>query len=342
MLSTVRRTLACLLLALVPACLPVASYAQTADDQIAESVRWWGEDDRPLPFTTDAEVLEFLRTAEVVSEKELAGTTNRPLKVKLRQGDVEANAIFRRVDVFIPRAKIDGKPILDFHDSHIYECAAWEVSRLLGLDHVPPCVERRHRRLDGTMQLWIENAMTELKRRERDIDPPSHLEWVRQKQTMRLFDALIYNFDRNQGNMLIDSRWKLWFIDHTRSFRKSPAIERPERIVWVEREVYERLQQLEKRTLAKRLKSIHGHRVYMLLKRRDSLVRHVESLIAKSGEEAVVWDASASDSGVGELPPGLLDDDIPETSSQPQIPVPSDDDIPETSSRPTIPNPPGT
>ena len=37
------------------------------------------------------------------------------------------------------------------------------------------------------------------------------------------------------GNMLIDARGKLWFIDHTRSFHKSSAIEAPERIIWCER-----------------------------------------------------------------------------------------------------------
>ena len=36
---------------------------------------------------------------------------------------------------------------------------------------------------------------------------------------MRVFDELIANTDRNQGNMLIDKQWKLWLIDHTRGFR---------------------------------------------------------------------------------------------------------------------------
>lgn len=321
MTSTAPRAFACLLLASASLCLLPASSGQEAAPAAAPAAglavgRWLGPDGHPLPFTTAAEVVAFLRSAEVVSEKELTGGTNRPLKVRLRQGGVEANAIFRRVDVFLPHAKIDGKVIRDFHDSHIYECAAWAVSRLLGIDNVPPCVERRYRRIDGTMQLWVEEAMTELKRRERGLDPPSQVAWMRQKQTMRLFDALIDNFDRNQGNMLISADWKLWFIDHTRSFRKSLLIEDAKKIVWCEQGVFERLKALDKRTLARRLKSIDGQRVHNLLKRRDLLVRHLESLIAKNGEGAVLWDASDPDAGAAELPAGLTDDDIPLTSSQ--------------------------
>jgi hypothetical protein len=307
--TLIARRLSRLVLALTPLLLAAASAAGS------EGGRWLGLDDRPLPFTTGDEVMAFLRTAEVVSEKELTGGTTRPLKVRLRQDGVEANAVFRRVDVRHPRAKVDGKVVLDFHDSYRYECAAWEVSRLLGIDNVPPCVERRYKLTDGTMELWIEDAMTEIQRRERGIEPPSQLGWIRQKQTMRLFDALIYNFDRNQGNMLIDSRWKLWFIDHTRSFRNSAAIENPEKIVWCERGVFERLQALDKRTLSKRLKSVGGQQVTVLLKRRDKLVRHLRSLIEQTGESAVIWDAAKPDAG-SELPRSLVEEDIPLTSSQ--------------------------
>ena len=324
MTARAQRVHARLLLAL--ALLPAASAVHASAGRVSsgheaaltagpDGGRWLGPDDRLLPFTTDAEVLAFLRTAEVVSQKELTGGTNRPLKVRLRQDGVEANAIFRVVDVRHPHARIDGKLIVDFHDSHIYECAAWEMSRMLGIDNVPPCVERKYQLTDGTMQLWVEDAMTEIQRQDRDLAPPSQLGWIRQKQTMRLFDALIDNFDRNQGNMLIDSHWKLWFIDHTRSFRKSAAVKNPEKIVWCERGVFERLQAIDKRTLKKRLRSVSPQQIAMMLKRRDKLVHRLRSLIEHGGESSVLWDAAKPDAGSTELPPSLVEDDIPETSS---------------------------
>ena len=36
---------------------------------------------------------------------------------------------------------------------------------------------------------------------------------------VRLFDQLIFNTDRNLGNLLIDKSWRLWMIDHTRAFK---------------------------------------------------------------------------------------------------------------------------
>ena len=36
---------------------------------------------------------------------------------------------------------------------------------------------------------------------------------------MRIWDELIQNRDRNQGNILWTHDWTLWLIDHTRAFR---------------------------------------------------------------------------------------------------------------------------
>ncbi len=281
-----------------------------------DEARWLGLDNKPLPFKTDEEVQAFLREARILSQKELDGGINRPLKLRLELDGSEANAIFRLVDVKLKRARIDGKLVSDFHDSHIYECAAYAVSLMLGIDNVPPCVKRRIQGINGTVQLWVESAMTEKKRREEDLDPPEILFWMRQKQTMRLFDALIYNFDRNQGNMLIDSSWKLWFIDHTRSFKVSSFVENPQKLIWCERGVWENLKALNKKTLSKNLKVyLSPIQVNMLLKRRDKITTTLEARLENMGEGAVLYDASSSSDknpGLSEL---VLDDEIPLTSS---------------------------
>lgn len=277
---------------------------------------WRGPGGEPLPFHTEDEVLAFLRQAEVVQKKEIPQGVNKPLKVRLRRAGVEANAVFRTVNLKKARHETGGEIILDFHDSYVYECAAYQVNRLLGLDHVPPCVLRSLGRRKGTMQLWIEDAMTEEERRRKNIQPPVAIDWVRQQQTMRIFDGLIYNFDRNQGNMLIDRDWKLWFIDHTRSFHKSTRVEDLERITWVERGLWEKLRSLARSQLEERLGGmIESERIDAVLERRDVLVRHLEKRIAELGEGVVVYDASQPPpEGVEERPDYAVagsTDDIP-------------------------------
>ena len=58
---------------------------------------------------------------------------------------------------------------------------------------------------------------------------------VQQLQRMRVFDALIWNWDRNLGNMLWASDWTLWMIDHTRAFRLDQELHRPSELLRIER-----------------------------------------------------------------------------------------------------------
>ena len=303
---------------LISLLLPAAiATGQEAEPAAAVEERWLGSGGQPLPFQTEEELLSFLRDAAIVSQKEVAAGINRPLKVRLERDGVAANGIFRIADIKRKRAKLDGKLIADFHDSFIYECAAYEVSRLLGLDNVPPCVYRRIERTEGTLQLWVEGARTEKQRRDAGETPPRALEWLRQKQTMRLFDALIYNFDRNLGNMLVDSQWKLWFIDHTRSFRSSSTIEAMEKIVWCERDIWNRLQGLEKSQLSRRMRSeVSPRRIQTMFNRRDKLVAYLRNRIERIGEDSVLYDAGSGDSGIAGLSLAIDDDDYPETSSK--------------------------
>jgi len=285
----------------------------------AEEGRWEGPDGGFLPFQTDEEVLTFLHEASAERVRELTTGINRPLKVRLKKDGVEAHAVFRTVDVKKTRFETKDYIYVDFQDSYVFECAAYEMSRILGIDNVPPCVIRRLWGKRGSLQLWVEDAMTEEKRRREKIEAPSSLRWVRQQQTLRLFDALIRNFDRNQGNILIDKRWKMWFIDHTRSFHKSPEIDRIERITWCERGVWERLKGLDRETIEARMGDLlQDAQIDYVLERRDELVRHLEERIAAAGEDIVLFSASDDSSGDAASHPDYdlasSSDDIPEKS----------------------------
>ena len=50
--------------------------------------------------------------------------------------------------------------------------------------------------------------MTDKSRQRRNLKAPDQRRWALETQLMYLFDNLIFNDDRNQGNILYDSEWK--------------------------------------------------------------------------------------------------------------------------------------
>ena len=117
---------------------------------------------------------------------------------------------------------------VDFKDSYLFEIAAYELDKLLGLNMVPPTVERSFNGKKGSVQLWVENCMTEKDRKLKKMEPPDLALWNNQIFQVRLFDNLLYNIDRNLGNLLIDDQWKVYMIDHSRSFKNLSLVKSPE------------------------------------------------------------------------------------------------------------------
>jgi len=107
---------------------------------------------------------------------------------------------------------------------------------------------------------------------------------------MRVFDALIFNDDRHPGNVLVDSSWTLWLIDHTRGFQVEPTIRDPDRLNRIGRRLWTRLALLERQQLeAILLPLLERDQVDALITRRDAIIDHFANLIALSGEEAIVY-----------------------------------------------------
>jgi len=281
-ISTLRLTAIGLLL--IPALVAAAGTAQLAPHT------WLGADGEPLPFTDDAEILEFLREAEIVSSEEIPTGVTRPYRVLLRRGDVEAQGVFRYVDERAAMSSYAGeRSELAFRDSAGFECAAYELSRLLEVRHVPPAVDRSYERKQGTLQLWVEGAMTERERLAAGRSDPAVQRWNRQLNVMNVFDVLIGNIDRNRGNILIDDYWRLWFIYHTRAFRGSSRLD-TDALTSIERGFWEGLQALDVSDVEERLGPyLTDREMKSLLQRAEKMVAHYRELIRARGEAQVVY-----------------------------------------------------
>ncbi len=255
-------------------------------------MRWTDPDGKPLPFKTDEELLEFLRTAEVKKEKELSTGITRPLKLLLEKDGVRASAVFRSVSEEKKNvAFASAESELFFRDSYLFEPAAYEMSLLLGLDNVPPATLRKHYNKSGSVQIWVEGAMTEAVRLEKKIEPPDVQRWDKQILTMNVFDAVVYNTDRNKGNILITPDWKVWMIDHTRAFRLHKRLQSPEGLRQCERHLYVRLGSLDETLVMERLTPyLKKIEIEAILARSKVVVERMKTLIAERGEALVLYD----------------------------------------------------
>ncbi|HSR49399.1 MAG TPA: hypothetical protein VLV83_01145 [Acidobacteriota bacterium] len=259
---------------------------------------WLGPDGQKLPFETDEQVLDFLRTAEVVSMKRIGSGVTGAQKVALAKDGIRMNACFRTVRQEGDKVLMeDGSFRYNFRDDARFEVAAYHLSRLLGLNNVPPAVERRIGDEDGSLQIWVEGVMTEKERLEKGIRPQRGLYLFQQMQNMRAFDSLIYNDDRNRGNILLSAQGQVWLIDHTRSFRRWRQLREPEKVTSLQRSFFERLTELDPRQIESRLSPyVKPQELRGLLKRRQILVQHIEQMIQQYGQDRVLFDLTGGGS----------------------------------------------
>ena len=215
-------------------------------------------------------------------------------KCVLEYEGIRFHGAFRSVDVTARKSAPRGieKPTKKYRDAAIFEMAAYELSELLGIGRVPPVVERTIDGHDGTLQIWMEGVRPEVVLIKDDLlHPPDAVRWFQQKQIMYVFDNLIANSDRNQGNLLIDRSWNIWLIDHTRAFKRSSTLIYVDKLTRCERRLWTALRGVDDATLRRRLEPyLESQEITRLLTRRGTLIRHIESLIKKSGEEAVLFD----------------------------------------------------
>ncbi len=260
-------------------------------DRSQDPAEFLGPDGKPLPFASVQEVIEFLKTGEVIRSREVGEGTTGVKKMLLEKDGKQMHAVFRDVHIFKQLARFaDGSAQIGFRDDANFELAAYELNRVLDLRLVPPVVPRRIEGNEGTLQAWLEQAMMEKERQQRKLVPPDLWWWRMQHQLMYLFDNLIRNEDRHSGNLMFTPAWRMVLIDHTRSFGLKQDLLSPSLIFSCERSVFEKLKGLNSQLLNDRLRPyLSKAQIKSLLKRRDRLVEHIEGLIEERGEARVLF-----------------------------------------------------
>lgn len=174
-----------------------------------------------------------------------------------------------------------------FMESYKAEIAAYKLDRMLGMNMVPPIVARRLYGRDGAAVLWVENT------RPWSVEKPPQgpePQWSLQLTRMKMFDLLIANIDRNQGNLIYDIDWHLILIDHSRAFIGKKDLKGIAPLGRVDRELWDKMAALTLEDLDRGLEKWVGtNEKKALLARRGLMAKQIQEKIAKQGEKFVFY-----------------------------------------------------
>ena len=224
----------------------------------------------------EAEMEEYLRTAAIERIENVPIGVTKPKRVYFREGGPMTSAAWKPL-----QAGLRG----GFWESYQAEIAAYEVDKLLGLQMVPPAVERRVEGELGAIIQWVDNTRG-WKISEPVVGPDLNA-WNRQVIAMKMFDNLIGNGDRNQGNLIYDSEYHLILIDHSRAFTDAKKL--PVKLSRVWKDLYDRMNALTLERLDPVLAKYLGKgAIRAIIARRDKMRGEVEQMAAQRGASLFV------------------------------------------------------
>jgi hypothetical protein len=249
----------------------VSAPAQTPVETTASAKTW-------IDHRTAIEA--YLQSASIVDMEELKVGVTRPKRARLAPGGPVEYMAWKLVP--------PGRPA-GYQESYKSEIAAYQIDRLLGLDMVPPTVEKRVKGELGAAIMWCAPTKSFKEMGGVPTPPPSRAAaWARQIVRAKMFDNLIGNKDPNLGNWLVDPSWNLILIDHTRALTAEKGLVH-KKMDHIEAQLWERMKALTVESLTAALKPWLGKgQIKAILERRDQMQQQFAELIAEKGEATVV------------------------------------------------------
>ena len=223
----------------------------------------------------EAELEVYLKTAKIDRIDEIPLGVTRPLRAFLATGGPFGSMAWKPLRPGI----YDGA-----WESYKSEIAAYELDKLLELHMTPPTVERQVNGNYGAAIMWIApvTMWRDLKREKR----PTGNRWTFQIIRQRMFDDLIGNDDRNQGNLLIDGDGHLCLIDASRAFSTGGNL--PLKIEKVDALQWGRISALTAESLTAAVGTwLDQAQIRALLDRRARIKQEIDKLVAANGAAKV-------------------------------------------------------
>jgi hypothetical protein len=228
---------------------------------------------------------KVLREAKVNKiEKDGLGGRTGPWLITLGDGAARLRAVFRHVDRRRP---------LPTPDSYKYDIAAYELTKLLGIELIPPVVEREIGGRKGTLQVFLdlENCIREKDRRRKKMEPPNPKAFSNAFEEVKVLENLTYDECQDADDLYVHrDDWRVCRVDFSEAFAPVPELLPGCEITVCSRRFYEGLLKLDEETVKSALsKYLSDEEVGALLTRKGLLIEKIKALICEKGEDAVLF-----------------------------------------------------
>lgn len=245
----------------------------------------------PTPALSPEAMEAFLLKARVSNLRDAGSGVTNSRRATLTDGQLTHDAHVQTVDIAQSVFQAGRNTELNFKDTYRYNIAGYRLAKLVGLTTVPMSIERTIEGKVAAVTWWVDDVqMDEKDRMKTKTLGPDPVRTNKQIQIMRVWDELIQNRDRNQGNILWTHDWTMWLIDHTRAFRLNNNLLKPEQLARCDRGFLERLRAVTPESLAQAAgNSLTKQEQEALLARRDKIIKHYDERIARLGEPVVLF-----------------------------------------------------
>ncbi len=236
--------------------------------------------------------LAFLSSARVVSTRQIGKGITGALRVVLTDGTRTHDAAFQSI---AEEPRVDGRKRageMRFADHYRYNIAAWRLASRLGLGQMmPPTVQRDVQGKRGALSWWIDDVMMDEAERElKNLQPPDSMAFIRQRMRMNVFAELVRDTDRNKGNVVYTSDWRVFMLDFSRAFRLETPLRAPAALRTCDRALLTAMRGLTRPDVAAAVGDhLNSEEIKAIITRRDLLVAHFDQLVATRGENNVLY-----------------------------------------------------
>jgi hypothetical protein len=258
----------------------------------------------PVPLSPQdlscADMEDFLLNGHIGEQHGIPVGVTLPKRATLDYKGMHHDASIQTVDVFKEKRQTTHGIEMNFRDSWKYNVAGYEFAKMLGLNMVPPYVERSLNGQKASFSWWINDTVTDADRFKQKKEPPDLESWNKQMLAAEVFHQLIYDTDANRTNFLITNDWQVWMIDFTRAFRTNKNLQEPKKLVRCDRKLLAKVRTLDKDVLREKLSRwLTGFEIDGLSGRARKMAEHFDKEIAAKGEALVLYNLPRTSQACG-------------------------------------------